>query len=54
MTVRCCLCRLADDNVHGYLESTDLPGSGYRCSDHDACAQRVRDIVSAHVQFSQI
>lgn len=42
--IRCCLCR---EHSVG-LESTDLPGSGWRCRNHDGCAQRVRDIVAAH------
>lgn len=53
--IRCCLCRRAA----GYarpdrgIEPTDLPGSGYRCIDHDACAQRVRKIVTAHVGLAE-
>lgn len=51
--IRCCLCRRraerCDLEVAGYL-----PGTGYRCVDRDACAQRVRDIVSAHKGWAEI
>lgn len=36
-----------------YIEKTDLPGSGWRCVDHEACAKRVREIVNAHVMLGE-
>jgi hypothetical protein len=55
---RCCLCRElpADPLRHGTwpLEPTDLPGSGYRCIDHDACQVRVREIVKAHTGLAEV
>lgn len=56
--VRCCLCRFVDrwtmtgNVVHGMLEHTKLPGSGYRCVDRDACRGRVIEIVNAHVNLA--
>jgi hypothetical protein len=54
--IRCCLCRRLEENIRGPggLEPTDLPGSGFRCADHEDCKRNVRDIVSAHVAFGQI
>lgn len=58
--MKCCLCR-ADSSIYrpveeyahnGLLEPTDLPGSGWRCADADACAQRVRGIVTAHREWA--
>lgn len=48
---RCCLCR---NIAWASLERTDLPGSGYRCSDRDACRERVKSIVSAHVGLAEV
>ena len=54
--IRCCLCRKAA----GYkrpdrgLEPTILPGTGYRCIDHDACAARVRGIVEKHRRLGEV
>lgn len=55
LVIHCCLCRaprwtFGDNN----LEPTDLPGTGYRCIDHDACAERVREIVSAHQGLAEV
>ena len=51
---RCCLCRFTVRQAGGFLEPTKLPGSGYRCTDHDACAERVREIVRAHVGLGEV
>lgn len=48
---RCCLCRHIG---WASLERTKLPGSGYRCSNHDACRCRVAEIVSMHRAFAEI
>lgn len=52
--IRCCLCRLTVRAAGGFLEPTRLPGSGYRCPDHDACAARVRGIVEAHRGLGEV
>lgn len=53
--IRCTLCRQASyDECDDDLEPTDLPGSGYRCTDHDACRERVRGIVAAHVGLGEV
>ncbi|MCU1418521.1 MAG: hypothetical protein JWP32_2695 [Schumannella sp.] len=54
--IRCCLCRRRADitDALSSMEITDLPGSGFRCADHPACAQRVRNIVTAHVELAKI
>lgn len=52
--IRCCLCHQPLHLGTTQAELTDLPGSGWRCADHDACAQRVRDIVSAHKGLAEI
>lgn len=54
--IRCCMCHKAAGNKtpDRGLEPTTLPGSGYRCRDHKACAERVRGIVSAHVGFGEV
>lgn len=46
--IRCCLCRHVGARFGITLEPTALPGTGYRCPDHEACAERVRVIVGAH------
>lgn len=43
--LRCCICHDRDTSLE---VTTDLPGSGFRCTDHDACRRRVHDIVTAH------
>jgi hypothetical protein len=50
--IRCCLCRCVMHSVPDF-ETTDLPGSGWRCLDHEACASRVREIVTAHVSLAE-
>lgn len=52
--IRCCLCRHHAGQPGYYLERTDLPGSGWRCVDREACTQRVKSIVSAHRAWSQV
>lgn len=54
--IRCCKCRLIGGHKRSKhaMEPTTLPGSGYRCRDHEACAERVREIVSAHVGFGEV
>jgi hypothetical protein len=55
--IRCCLCRAESDHLSDHrprMEPTDLPGSGYRCIDHDACAARVRRIVEAHAGLAEV
>lgn len=47
---RCCLCR---ETRHD-LENSDLPGTGYRCIDRDACSDRVVAIVDAHKAWAAI
>lgn len=44
----CCLCRST-----ALLEPTTLPGSGVRCVNHHACAERVQAIVAAHVGLAE-
>jgi hypothetical protein len=55
---RCCLCREPLGNpicrAAYTLERTDLPGTGYRCTDHDACRQRVRATIAAHVGLAEV
>lgn len=50
LNIRCCLCRRNDHD----LERTPLPGTGWRCRDREACAQRVRAIVTAHREFGEL
>lgn len=54
--IRCCLCRMPGTapEKRVILERTDLPGTGWRCTDHDACRQRVRDVVAAHVGLGEV
>lgn len=56
--IRCCLCREQDthlDDAGGlYLIRTDLPGSGYRCRDREACKLRVAGIIQAHLALVAI
>lgn len=47
---RCCLCR----NTRFDLENTELPGTGWRCIDREACRRRVAAIVSAHKDWAQL
>jgi hypothetical protein len=47
---RCCLCRTTRFD----LEPTELPGSGFRCIDPEACKRRVALIVSAHKAWAAI
>lgn len=52
--LRCCLC--GDRERRGKevtLEPTTLPG-GWRCTDRDACTERVRGIVAAHVGLGEV
>jgi hypothetical protein len=51
---RCCLCRMTLAESYGELEPTTLPGTGYRCTDHDACRQRVRATIAAHVGLAEV
>jgi hypothetical protein len=56
---RCCLCRYAPPKAPalrsgGELAPTDLPGTGWRCTDHDACRQRVRATIAAHVGLAEV
>lgn len=55
---RCTLCRQPEQLPQtfwpGGLEPTPLPGTGYRCIDHDACAARVRGIVAAHKGLGEV
>lgn len=48
--MRCCVCRHQED----LRVTTDLPGSGWRCIDRDACRQRVHDILTQHRQLAAI
>lgn len=50
--IRCCLCRGISRKSDDF-ECTDLPGSGWRCMNHEACAERVRKIVAAHVNLAE-
>jgi hypothetical protein len=52
--IRCCLCRFTVRKAGGFLEPTKLPGSGYRCPDHDACRERVHKIIRAHVGLAEV
>lgn len=54
--IRCCFCgRIAGHQRSAHaMEPTTLPGSGYRCIDHDACAVRVRKIVNAHKGLGEV
>lgn len=49
--IRCCLCR---DHSNAMIEPTDLPGTGWRCTDHDACRQRVRATIAAQVGLAEV
>jgi imidazolonepropionase-like amidohydrolase len=54
---RCCLCRESEGGMNrasNKLEPTDLPGTGWRCTDHDACRQRVRATIAAHVGLAEV
>jgi hypothetical protein len=51
--IRCCLCHRRWF-IGQLAEPTDLPGSGWRCIDHDACAERVRQIVTAHTGLAEV
>ena len=50
--IRCCLCNYSRHPEPA--EPTDLPGTGYRCIDHDACRQRVRATIAAHVGLAEV
>lgn len=53
--IRCTLCRQASlDACDDDLEPTTLPGTGYRCIDHDACRMRVAGIVEAHRGLGEV
>ena len=54
--IRCCLCRqlAAPRRAPNFMEPTTLPGTGYRCIDHDACAARVRGIVEKHKRLGEV
>lgn len=55
--IRCCLCRrriVANGVALIDIEPTNLPGTGWRCTDHDACRQRVAEIVAAHVGLAEV
>ncbi|SUA31625.1 Uncharacterised protein [Mycolicibacterium fortuitum] len=42
----CCICGV-NNHLYCYkFESTDLPGTGWRCANHKACRARVRAIVA--------
>lgn len=55
MTVRCCVCRHTDD-LEPVGDGSPLQGIGteLRCSDRDACRQRVRDVVRAHQALAEM
>lgn len=53
----CCLCRATSDRLTDHrprMEPTTLPGTGYRCTDREACARRVRGIVEAHKGIGEV
>lgn len=52
--IRCCLCRERYVDTGDVVERTDLPGTGWRCTDREACADRVKAIVSAHRAWAEI
>lgn len=55
--IRCCLCRVTPFEATDtplQFEPTDLPGSGYRCIDRDACAERVKRIIANHRELAAI
>jgi len=48
--MRCCVCR----HQEGLEITKDLPGSGWRCRNRDACRKRVHDILHQHRQLAAI
>lgn len=48
--MRCCVCR----HQEGLEITKDLPGSGWRCRDREACRARVHDIVRQHCELAAI
>lgn len=51
--IRCCLCREVMRSVPDF-EPTDLPGTGWRCTDHEACRERVRATIAAHIGLAEV